>query len=169
MKGTAFLKLVPVMGVLLLLAACSSSGKLSMTQEKTGAIGANKTVALNIIQGPEVESTRIIQQLRSDMFGRLVAENVFHQVVQANEPADYKLDVTVVEASAVSTTARILFGVLAGSNEIKCDVKLIDQATGQVKTAFVAEGQSASHPMSSENGPADAVREVVTNMILALR
>ena len=57
----------------------------------------------------------------------------------------------------------------AGSNRLKCNVTLIDQATGQTRTAFQVEGVSASHPMSSESGLDDAVREAVSNMIIALR
>jgi hypothetical protein len=169
MRISAFSRVALLTGALFVVAACNSSGKLQMTQEKVGAIGANKTVSLNIVQSKDVESTRIMQQLRSELFGRLVAENVFRQVVQAEEPADYKLDITVIEASAVSTTARIMLGVFAGSNTLKCDVVLTDRSNGQVKTAFKVEGESAAHPLSSENGTQDAVREAVTNMIIALR
>ena len=164
-----FCRIGALVGVILLVAACSSSGKLNITHEKVGAIGANKTVSLNIVQGADVGSTRVVQRLRSELFGRLVAEHVFSQVVHTNETADYKLDVVVVEGTAVSGAARVLLGVFAGSNRLKCNVTLIDQGTGQTRTAFQVEGVSASHPMSSESGLDDAVREAVINMIIALR
>lgn len=155
--------------VLLAVAACSSSGTLKVTQQRSGAIGANKTVALNLTNGPKVESTEIISSMRSRLFGRLVADRIFVKVVHGNEPADYKLDITVTEAEAVSGMARVMFGVLAGANTLNCDVKLIDSTTNKIVTAFKASGESASHPMSSENGREDAVRETVSNIILGLR
>jgi hypothetical protein len=155
-----------IIGLFMLLAACSSTGKLEMTQVKTAPIGANRTVSLNIIGSAE---TRTTQQLRGDLFGRLVSERIFVKVLQANEPADYKLTVTILETNTVSPVARIMLGVFAGSNKLRCDVKLIESATGNLKSSFVVTGESALHPMSSESGLENAVREVVANIITALR
>jgi len=155
-----------IIGLFMALAACSSTGKLEMTQVKTTAIGVNKTVSLNIVGSAEM---RMMQQLRGDLFGRLVSEKIFVKVLQANEPADYKLTITILETNTVSPVARIMLGVLAGSNKLRCNVKLIESATGNLKSSFVVIGESALHPLSSESGLENAVREVVANIIRALR
>ena len=48
-------------------------------------------------------------------------------------------------------------------------MKIFETATGNLHSNFVVTGESASHPMSSESGLENAVREVVSNIINALR
>ena len=155
--------------VLLILAACSSSGKLELLQSKSASIPPGKTVSLIVKSDKDEDSLRMVQRLRGELFGRLVSEAIFKQVLHPREKGDYAMEVQVLKAEVVSQGARIFFGVLAGANKLRCSVKLVDQVTGRVVTSFNVEGESASHPFSTENGLDDAVREVVTNMIVALR
>jgi Domain of unknown function (DUF4410) len=159
---------VMILGVMLMLAACSSSGSIEMKQPKTAAIPAGKVVALNVTAPADEDSADALHLIRNELFGRLVAEGVFKEVVAAEEPADYRMDVVLSNVDEVSQGARIFFGVLAGSNELKAAVTVIDAATAQPVTSFNVGGESASHPMSSENGLEDAVREAVTRIIGAL-
>ena len=155
--------------VLLILAACSSSGKLELLQLKSASIPPGKTVSLIVKSDQDEDSLRMVQRLRGELFGRLVSEAIFKQVLHPREKGDYAMEVQVLKAEVVSQGARIFFGVFAGANKLRCSVKLVEQATGRVVTSFNAEGESASHPFSTESGLEDAVREVVTNMIAALR
>lgn len=157
------------MGVaLLVLAACSSSGSIEMTQPKTAAIPPGKIVALDVTAPADEDSADAKHLMRNELFGRLVAEGIFKEVVPAEEAADYRMDVILSDVDEVSQGARIFLGVMAGSNELKAAVTVIDAATGQPVTSFNVGGESASHPMSSENGLEDAVREAVTKIIGAL-
>jgi hypothetical protein len=58
---------------------------------------------------------------------------------------------------------------MAGSNSLNAAVTLYDQATNTVVTAFDVVGESASHPLSTESGLDDAVREAVSEIMLALQ
>ena len=184
--------------ILLIVAACSSSGKLEMKQAKSRSIPPGKTVTLVIESEPvnasranpsntqrednpdggesqeenkenKENSVRMIQRLRTELFGRLVSEAVFKHVLHPQEKGDYLMVVQVLDTEEVSQGARIFFGVLAGSNKLRCSIRLVDQATNRLITEFNVEGESASHPLSSENGLDDAVREVVSKAIIALR
>ena len=163
--GLALLGLVLVLFV----SACNSSGTLAMKTPKTQAIPAGKVVALSVSAPADDDSQDAAERMRNTLFGRLVAEGVFKQVVQPGQPADYRMTVALSGVEEVSQAARILLGVLAGSNELKADVALVDATTGATVEAFQVTGESASHPLSSENGIEDAVREAATKTVLALK
>jgi hypothetical protein len=154
---------------LLLLAACSSSGTLAVSTPKDEPIPAGKVVALNITSAEDEDSRDAAERLKNDLFGRLVSEGVFKQVVQAGQPADYRMTVALSGVEHVSQTARIFFGVLAGSNELTADVTLVHATNGAVVEKFKVTGESASHPLSSENGIEDAIREAATKTVQALK
>jgi hypothetical protein len=154
---------------LLLTAACSSSGTLEMKTPKAAAIPPGHSVALDVTAAADEDSRNAAHRMRVELFGRLVAEGVFRQVVAAGEPADYRMQVALGEVEEVSQGARIFLGVMAGSNELTAAVTLKDAATDAVVTAFDVSGESAAHPLSSENGMDDAVREAASNIIRALQ
>lgn len=165
-------KLAAALLLIVLVAGCQSSGTLTVGQVKSSAIPPGKTVALTVepaIENPDEATTEVIQRVRARLFGRLVAEGVFKQVVRPPEPADYKLEIKVQSAREVSTAARIFLGVFAGSNTLALSVLLNDTTTGELVTAFDVTGDSAAHPFSSEAGLDDAVREAVTKIIAALQ
>jgi hypothetical protein len=153
---------------LMLLTACNSSGTLAVSTPKAEPIPAGKVVALNVTSAEDEDSQDAAGRLRNDLFGRLVTEGVFKQVVQPAESADYRMTVALSGVEEVSQASRILFGVLAGSNELKAAVTLVN-AAGTVVEQFTVTGESASHPLSSENGIEDAVREAATKVVQALR
>ena len=153
----------------LLVSACSSSGTLTLKTPKDGSIPQGKVVALKVQAPADQDSQDAANRMRDDLFGRLVAEGVFKQVVQADQPADYRLTMNLSGVEEVSQTARIFLGVLAGSNELKADVTLTDAKSGATVEAFQVTGASASHPLSSQNGIEDAVREAAVKTVQALR
>lgn len=154
---------------LLLLSACNSSGTLAVSTPKSEPIPAGKVVALNVTSAEDEDSRDAAGRLQNDLFGRLVTEGVFKQVVQAGQPADYRMTVALSDVEKVSQASRIFFGVLAGSNELKADVTLMQSTSGAVVEKFTVTGESASHPLSDENGLDDAVREAATKTVQALR
>ncbi len=162
-------RLTLVLPIILVVAACSSSGKLNVSKQKSESIPPNRTVSLIVKSDTTGGSQEMVQRLRSELFGRLVSEAVFKHVLHPQDKGDYLTEVHVLNAEKVSQGARILFGVLAGANKLRSTVKLSDTATGRVVTSFDVEGESASHPLSSENGMEDAIREVVSKMIVALQ
>jgi len=157
------------LSVMLLASACSSSGTLAVKTPKAQAIPTGKVVALAVSSAADEDSKDAADRLRNDLFGRLVSEGLFKQVVQPGQPADYRLSMALSGVEEVSQTSRILFGVLAGSNELKVDGTLVDAANGKTVESFQVTGESASHPLSSENGIEDAVREAAAKTVQALK
>lgn len=154
---------------LLALTACNSSGTLAVSTPKAEPIPAGRVVALSVTSAEDEDSRDAAGRMQDVLFGRLVAEGVFRQVVQTGQPADYRMTVALSGVEKVSQAARIFLGVLAGSNALKADVTLVRAANGAVVEKFTVTGESASHPLSDENGLEDAVREAATKTVQALQ
>lgn len=169
MKFRMFARLIVLLPIVLFVAACSSSGKLAYDKPKQAPIDAGKNASLIVTSTQSENSVEMVQRLRSALFGRLVSEAIFKHVLHPKDKGDYSLKIEVLKADSVSQGARIFFGVLAGSNKLICSVQLLEQATVRLVTKFQVEGESASHPLSSENGKDDAIREVVSKIIVALQ
>jgi len=166
---TKFLFRTGVLLSALVLAACSSTGTLQQTQSNNQQIRPNSVAALSVTSPGDSESLEAAEEIRSRLFGQLVSQGLFDQIVPPSKPADYELSVALSGISEVSQGARIFLGVLAGSNSLSANVKLVDKADGSIARAFVVGGESASHPMSSENGMGDAIREASSKIVQALR
>ena len=171
------LRVVVTAAVLFALAACSSSGDVTVRQGLSNGIPPGKVVALTVANRPienqsedDAEEGREIQRrLKGQLFGRLVSEGVFKQVVQPGEEADYRMQVMLTSAEEVSQGARIFLGVLAGANSLTATVELFELPADSRIADFSVEGESASHPFSTEAGLDDAVREAVSKIILELQ
>jgi hypothetical protein len=169
MRRFPVLRSIPIFLALIFVSACSSSGTIEVLQSKTSAIPPGTIVALNITSSSDDETREAAHRLSGELFGRLVSEGLFKQAVQPEQPAHYDLNVQVGDVREVSQAASILFGVFAGVTKLLASVSLYDRASGQLVTAFDVEAESASHPLSSEAGIEDAVREAATKIIFALR
>ena len=163
--------------VLILVNACSSSGSIQIAKQKTATIPPGSTVSLSVTvalpddadDDAREDANEVTHRLKSQLFGRLMSEAVFKQVLQPGERANYRMDVKLLIAVEVSQGARIFLGVLAGSNKLTASVSLYDQSADDLITSFEVGGESASHPLSAENDIGDAIREAVDEIILALR
>ena len=155
--------------VCVFVSACSSSGTTEVSTGKSQDIPPDRSVSLSIIAAAEENPTDVIQRLRGSLFERLVTEGVFGQVLHPHEAGDYRMDVVLGEVHEVSRHDRVLLGVLAGANTLEATVSLHEVSTDRLVTAFHVSGSSASHPLASGNGMADAIREAVTQIILALQ
>lgn len=160
------LPITSILFAMFLITGCSSKGSLEVYQKSSSPIGVNKSASLELAGYSE---PRISEQLKADLFGRLVSERIFSSVNHGEKSSDYNLNITILSSNTVSPTARIMLGVFAGTNSLKVDVKLYENLTGKLHSNFVASGESAAHPMSSESGLENAVREVVSNIINGLR
>jgi hypothetical protein len=172
MKG--YLKIYAYALFIIFLSGCSSTGSLQMNQQLKRSIDHNAKSAVFVHPHDKMKNVdegvkNAVQNLKSELFGRLVSEGVFSQVVNDTQNAEYKLDVSLIAADEVSQGMRIMFGVLAGSNELKAQVQLIEVATDKSLADFTVAGESASHPLSSENDMDDAINQVTDKIIVALK
>lgn len=155
------------------LSACSSSGTFKVTQPYTEPITAGKSVTISINTAANIEQSEdtknVSRLLKEYLFTKLVTDGVFKSVVLPPDKGDYDLEVNILGVRVVSNTARLMVGVMAGPSSIETEVKLKNPAIGKVITAFNAEGSSASHPLSSQTGYENAVREAADNVIKALK
>lgn len=158
---------------LLIVSGCSSVGEVQIERQLDTKIDHGAVASLSVQPDKSVERseavTKAVQRLRGQLFGRLVSDGVFRQVVHPGDAARYDINVELLAAKEVSQGARIFWGVMAGSNELAVRVNVHDSDTKTVLTSFTAKGTSASHPFSSENDMDDAIREVVDEVIVALR
>ena len=157
-----------------LLSACSSSGQVKILSplEGTARIDHNATAILEVVPGkglqPDEDLREMILNLRGQLFGRLVSDGIFKQVVHEGDPAKYYIRVYVNIADQVSMGARIMFGVFAGANELSVRVEVFEESSENSIMTFTASGESASHLFSGESEMEDAIREVVNKIILSL-
>ena len=173
MRGNLFrsLSVLSVFAV----SACASWGTLEVGHPRSDVIPPGKSVALWVtptIPGDASKDARkdaseVADRLKSELFGRLVSEGIFSYVFQPGEPADYRMDVSVMQAEEVSPAARFWLGALAGRNNLKAAVALYEEATGDLMTDFKVTGQSGS--VSSRSDVEDAVHEAANQIILALK
>lgn len=163
--------------LVIVLAACTSSGTLEMRQPFAGGLPPERTAALSVAPflPPDAsveerrEAEKAARDLRTQLYGRLVTEGVFKQVVPPGEPADYFMNVEVLTARELSTATRFVAGLFAGPNSLRAQVRVRDPATNRLLAEFDVTGESAAHPLSSESGFDDAVREAAVKIVDALR
>ena len=169
-----FIKVLGFGFALILVAACSSSGAIKMSQPLEKRIDNTNVASLSVSMSEAVKTgddsaREVTQRLRGSLFGRLVSEGIFKQVVHDRESAQFHIDVRLMDAREVSAGARIFLGVLAGANSLAVTVTVIDNDANKPVTNFVVTGKSASHPLSPEDDMDDAIEEVVDEIILALQ
>ncbi len=162
-------RIVSLCVVLAFLSACSSSGTLEVVQDKSAAIPPGKTVALSVTSGSDEDSLAIASLIKGALFGRLVSEGVFRQVVHTPEPADYTMTVDLLSAFKATGMERVFVSALLGPDKLAAAVSLHEQATGEQVLAINVTGEAALHQWSPENDVEDAVREAVNRIILALQ
>lgn len=150
------------------LSACSAVATMTIEKPKTEAIPKDSSVALQVTSAPDTGAAAVIQQLRTELFGHLVADGIFRQVVNAPEPGDYIMNVTVDHVRSVSQGARIMVGVFAGENKLTAHCEIKNATTNAEVAKFDVAGESASHPLSSENDMNSAIGKVVEQIIAAL-
>ena len=164
---------IATLALAVLLAGCSSTGTVKVDKPATGSIDHRATAAVLVSADSAIKNkegvSEAVRRLRGQLFGRLMSEGVFRQVVHPGEPARYKVEATLLGATEVSQSSRILFGVLAGANELSVRVEVFEQGQPAPIMSLVAKGESASHPMSSQNDMDDAIREVVDEVVLLLQ
>lgn len=156
-----------------ILSACSSSGELHKQQGLSAPISQQAVVSLKVtaknedLKDEDVRET--LQRFQNRLYGSLLSQKVFAQVLPFGQPSHYTLLVDLSGIDKVSTISRVLIGVFAGPNELTANTALLENTTGRTMTQFVATGESATHPFSSEAGMEDAIREAVSQVVKGLK
>ena len=154
------LKKIFVMAIIGMLAACSSEGTMKITSSSP-AVGLSPNPSVRLIvttSTPDAED--VLSDVRSAVLGQLSATGHYSKVVSNAEPTDLIITVSINKYAKVSVGERLLLGALAGRNRVGTDVKITQSANNVLIKEYTAEGDSAAHPLSSESGISDAIREV---------
>ena len=101
----------------------------------------------------------VLSDLRAATLSQLQASGRFSKVTVVPEPTDLIMTVDIDKYAKVTVGERILVGVFAGRNRIGANVKIAQASTNAVIKSYEANGESAAHPLSSESGISDAMRE----------
>jgi hypothetical protein len=149
-------------GVLLavFLAGCSAEGQMTVHSSAAATnLPANPSLRL-VVNAVAPDSTDQLLDIRAAIFSQLSATGQYSKVVLDNEPTDLVMTVDITKYAKVSVGERLLVGALAGRNRVGGEVTVTQTATNAVLKTFEADGSSAAHPLSSESGMSDAVREL---------
>jgi len=117
------------------------------------------------------ERTIDCDDLRSTIAGRLVGANLAEKIVAGGQTAQLGLTVEINRIRTVSGVERVLFGALAGRNEVVATAILQEYrgATPNTLRSFKVESGSAAHPFSGESGLQDAYRQFATDVVSGIR
>ena len=155
--------------LLLGMAACSTEGRI--TPLISSSVTPVPTAAVWSLAVRGCERPAECEELRSAIASRLVGANLAERIVAAGQPAQLGLAIDVNRIRTVSGTERVLFGALAGRNEVTATATLQDLRgpTQGVLRSFRAESGSAAHPFSGESGLQDAYRQFSNDIVSGLR
>lgn len=143
-----------------LMSACSSVGKYNMIGQQTDLKPDYDSAKITINALPEVEipDDKIIE-VKTAIIGRLIASGKVHNISSDDKKANLAIEINITRYRTVSTTAKFMLGMIAGSNQLRANVIVKDGKTGEALRTFEAYGQSSAHPFSSESGYQDALRQ----------
>jgi hypothetical protein len=150
-----------------LISACSSSGKLTATGPTAQLLSSYESVKL-VFKTTANNSADIVPDLRGSIVGQLLGAGRFHRVVTGDEAADVVISLDITDYRRVGVAERVFIGIAAGPNRLTVAVSATDGKTGAVIRQFQATGESAAHPLSSEAGYADALRELSKEVMLGM-
>jgi hypothetical protein len=150
--------------LLLALAACSTEGKVTPILSSGTALPAGSVWSVRVTGCQSTEC----MDIRSSVVARLMGAGLLTTVTASGQPAPLDLTIEVTNMRTVSTTERILFGAMAGRNEVDATVTLKDDR-GATLRAFQVHSGSAAHPFSGESGQQDAYRQFGNDVVAGLR
>jgi len=113
-----------------------------------------------VVNPVDKDSDDVLSDVRSAVLAQLQATGHYSKVVVGSEGADLVITVDITKYAKVTVGERLLVGALAGRNRVGTQVKIVQSVGNVTLKSFEAEGESAAHPLSSESGLSDAVREV---------
>lgn len=154
-----------VIAGLSMLAACSTEGHVTPLAGGAAVVPPASSWALSVHGCPQPSQC---EDLRASLAGRLVGTGLADRVVSGGQPADVSLDVQVTRIRTVSGVERVLFGAMAGRNEV-ASMDVLRDRSGTVLRSFTVESASAAHPFSGESGLSDAYRQFAADTASALR
>ncbi len=157
---------LPVAGLALLLAACSTEGKV--TPLLSGAPAPLPTASTWTVSVEGCPEPSQCEELRTALAGHLVGAGLASSIVPPGQPGVLSLDVRVTRMRTVSTTERVLFGTLAGRNTV-VGTNTLHDSSGAVLRSFEVDAESAAHPLSGETTLLDAYRQFATETVSSLR
>ena len=111
-----------------------------------------------VVNAVAPDSTDQLLDIRAAIFSQLSASGNYAKVVLDNEPTDLVMTIDITKYAKVSVAPQ-LFADLGG------EVTVTQTATNTVIKTFEADGASAAHPLSSESGLSDAVREMAKQVV----
>ena len=142
-----------------LLTGCSAGGNFNI-QSSAKPANLPALPSLRVAVNPKAEgSDEVLADVRSAIVAQLISSGRFSTVIVANAPTDLVMNADIEKFAKVTVGERILVGTLAGRNRVNLTVQIIQPSTNTIVETYEATGESAAHPLSSESGLSDAVRE----------
>lgn len=151
--------------LLLALAACSTEGKVTPMLAASAPLPAARSWSLSV-HGCQKPSD--CNEVRVEVLAALLNASLIEGITPPGQLAPAALDIDVTRIRDVSMGERILFGAMAGRNEIVANVTLKNDA-GLPLRSFKVESASAAHPLSGKTSAQDAYRQFGSDIVSGLR
>ena len=149
-----------------LLAGCASQGTVTPLSSNNVPLPPASNWALAVTGCPKASQCA---ELRSVLANQLVSSGLARTVVPSGSMADLAVDLNVSNLRAVPTAVRVLFGAMAGRNEVASTATVRNPRNGAVLRSFQIKSESAAHPFSGESMEVDAYKKLAAQMVEALR
>ncbi len=151
--------------IMLLLAivvsGCSTEGQVTRLIAGSATLPPSKSWSV-VLNG--CEPTACID-IRTAVVARLMGAGVV-EGISSQSPVVLQIDIE--RTRSVSTAERVLFGAMAGRNEVEALVTLKD-GSGTAIRSFRVKSGSAAHPLSFEAGVQDAYRQFGNDVVAGVR
>lgn len=149
------------LGLLLLLAGCSSQGTVLQTSGG-GPVQPASTWAVNVSGCPQASQC---ESIRNQVALRLVGSGLAQSVVASGGART--MDIRVTNLRAVPPAARVFGGVFAGRNEVSSTVTV--RSGGTVLRTFDMKAASGSNMMGGQSFEVDAYKKMAEQVVDTLR
>ena len=154
------------LSTLAIFAGCSTEGQLTTTVPSNGKAVVGRVAALNV----EASDPAVAAKVRGEVATQLLGTGLFSSISGPyGEGADCTITVKLTKVDQVSGFSRVMFGALAGRNEIDGLVTVTDAKTNQILRSFSFTGESAAHPFSGKSDIKDAEEKAAEEIILGLK
>ncbi len=148
---------------LLFLSGCGGSATAIQPIPSATAMGSGSTPAKYSAGTISAGKTEMPTHIVNAVTGHLDAE-LRKRGLSAEEGDAIRIDATATYYRMRSGFSRMMVGILAGKDGIKCDVRLVDKKSGQA----VGEFQVSSYNLTAVGGEDDVARMVATEIAKAL-
>jgi hypothetical protein len=137
-----------IIGSMLLMTGCASTGSLQVQKPMTASLGSYKILAVDVLAQSAVSEEDMEKELAGMIVVKLREKNLFEKVYSTRATVektfDLKLVVNLTSVTKVGSNARVWLGAFAGQGVLEGDVQIIDGKSSQVLAKATVQGTTSA-------------------------